>query len=273
MKEKKENIEVQGFKISFVKETGFISLTDLARKSERDPTEVVRDWFRNSETLLFLQTWEVIHNPNFKVWEMTHFRLQVLDKTRSLGFQRYTQETLAIGLVSVSGRYGGTFAHPDIALHFCNWMNPEFYAYFLHEFQVMKEKQASLEGKHWDLRRELASSNFFIHTDAVRTNIVPLLDWNTKRESLYQASEADLLNLAVFGTIAKQWKALNPEAKGNLRDHASVRELRVLANMESINATLIEQGFTKDERLAILARRVERELAILEDVKALKKLE
>ncbi|TAK45625.1 MAG: KilA-N domain-containing protein, partial [Saprospiraceae bacterium] len=112
MKEKKENIEVQGFKISFVKETGFISLTDLARKSERDPTEVVRDWFRNSETLLFLQTWEVIHNPNFKVWEMTHFRLQVLDKTRSLGFQRYTQETLAIGLVSVSGRYGGTFAHP-----------------------------------------------------------------------------------------------------------------------------------------------------------------
>ncbi|MEK7258129.1 MAG: KilA-N domain-containing protein [Bacteroidota bacterium] len=262
----KEQLEVQGLVIAYkkVNDQDYLSLTDIAKRSSTEPRFIILSWLKNASTMEFLEAWEEMHNPNFERDQMVTFKLKYQQNRNVATPQTFIQETGAIGLQTKSGKGGGTWAHKDIAINFCYWLSPTFQVYLIQEFQALKEQQASLEGKRWDLRRELAASNYFIHTDAVRENIVPMLEWNTKREGLYQASEADLLNLAVFGTTAKQWKALNPDAKGNLRDSATVNELRVLANMESINATLIEQGFTKDERLAILTRRVERELPILE---------
>lgn len=268
---KNQTITVRGLEIVIerIDSEDYISLTDIAKQTERKPADSIADWLRNSATLLFLQTWEFLHNENFKVGQMHDFRINASDNRKSISPQRYIEETNAIGLISKSGRYGGTFAHSDIATNFCNWLSPEFQVYFIKEFKRLKEDEAERLGLSWNLRRELTKANYPIHTDAVRTNLVPLIDWNTKRESFHFASEADLLNVVVFGTTAKQWKAANPEAKGNLRDSASIKALQVLANMESINAALIEQGFNKDERLTILTRRAERELAILEESKAL----
>lgn len=270
----KQKITVEGLSIAVERVEGvdYVSLTDIAKQTERSPAESIRDWLRNSSTLLFLETWETLHNPDFKVGQMHQFRNDAADNRKKVSPQRYVEETSAVGIISKSGRYGGTLAHSDIALNFCYWLSPSFQVYFIQEFQRLKEQEAEALGLTWNLRRELAKANYHIHSDAVRSNLVPLMEWHTKKESLHFASEADLLNLAVFGTTAKQWKTLNPDAKGNLRDSASVKELQVLANMESINATLIEQGFTKEERLAILSRRAERELTILEEVKALKEV-
>ncbi len=270
----KQKITVEGLSIALERVEGvdYVSLTDIAKQTERSPAESIRDWLRNSSTLLFLETWETLHNPNFKVGQMHQFRNDASDNRKTVSPQRYIEETGAIGIISKSGRYGGTLANSDIALNFCYWLSPSFQVYFIQEFQRLKEQEAGALGLSWSLRRELAKANYHIHTDAVRSNLVPLMEWNTKKESLHFASEADLLNLAVFSTTAKQWKTLNPDAKGNLRDSASVKELQVLANMESINAALIEQGFTKEERLAVLSRRAERELTILEEVKALQEV-
>ncbi|MCB0522762.1 MAG: KilA-N domain-containing protein [Lewinellaceae bacterium] len=270
----KQKITVEGLSIAVERVEGvdYVSLTDIAKQTERSPAESIRDWLRNSSTLLFLETWETLHNPDFKVGQMHQFRNDAADNRKKVSPQRYVEETSAVGIISKSGRYGGTLAHSDIALNFCYWLSPSFQVYFIQEFQRLKEQEAEALGLTWNLRRELAKANYHIHSDAVRSNLVPLMEWHTKKESLHFASEADLLNLAVFGTTAKQWKTLNPDAKGNLRDSASVKELQVLANMESINATLIEQGFTKEERLAILSRRAERELTILEEVKALQEV-
>ena len=267
----KQKLTVEGLPISVETLGGvdYISLTDIARQTDRPPSDSIRDWLRNSSTLLFLETWETVHNPNFKLGQMHQFRNEAADNRKTISPQRYIEETGAIGMLSKSGRYGGTLAFSDIALNFCYWLSPSFQVYFIQEFQRLKVQEAETLGLSWNLRRELTKANYLIHTDAVRSNLVPLIDWNTKRESFHFASEADLLNVVVFGTTAKQWKAANPEAKGNLRDSASIKELQVLANMESINAALIEQGFNKDERLTILTRRAERELAILEESKAL----
>lgn len=267
----KQKLTVEGLPISVETLGGvdYISLTDIARQTDRPPSDSIRDWLRNSSTLLFLETWETLHNPNFKLGQMHQFRNEAADNRKTISPQRYIEETGAIGMLSKSGRYGGTLAFSDIALNFCYWLSPSFQVYFIQEFQRLKVQEADTLGLSWNLRRELTKANYLIHTDAVRSNLVPLIDWNTKRESFHFASEADLLNVVVFGTTAKQWKAANPEAKGNLRDSASIKELQVLANMESINAALIEQGFNKDERLTILTRRAERELAILEESKAL----
>ncbi|MBK8566797.1 MAG: KilA-N domain-containing protein [Saprospiraceae bacterium] len=274
----KQTIIVQGAEVRVRKarSSDYICITDIAKTSNQPTDYTIRNWLRNRGTVEFLGVWENIHNPDFNPAGFDGIRMKTGLNNFSPSASDWLAQTNAIGIESSAGRYGGTFAHFDIAIHFCNWLSPEFYAYFIDQFRQLKESEAARLGEQWDLRRELAKGNYFIHTDAVRTNLVPVLDWNTKRESLYFASEADLLNLAVFGTTAKQFKALNPDAKGNLRDAASVKELQVLANMESINATLIEQGFTKEERLSILTRRTERELTVLEEVKALqeaKKLE
>lgn len=270
-------ITVQGLQIVIerIDSENYISMTDIARKTERKPADTIADWLRNSATLLFLQTWEFLHNKNFKVGQMHEFRMGAVDKRKAVNPQRFIEETGAISMVSKSGRYGGTYAHPDIATHFCNWLSPEFYVYFIYEFQRLKTEEADRLGLSWNLRRELAKANYPIHTEAVREHLVPMLDWNTKREGLHFANEADLLNMAIFGTTAKQWREANPGAKGNIRDHAAETELQVLANMESANALLMEQGFNKDERFAILAKRAARELDILANSKAagqLKKL-
>jgi hypothetical protein len=267
----KSTINVQGIEVRVQpSEHGdFICLSDIAKTVNQPTSYTLRNWMRNRATVDFLGVWEQAYNDNFNSVEFDAIRAESGSNAFAIAAGEWVDKTGAVGIVATAGRYGGTFAHFDIAVHFCNWLSAEFYVYFVKQFRQMKESEARRLGEQWDLRRELAKGNYFIHTDAVRTNIVPVLDWNTKREGLYFASEADLLNMAVFGTTAKQWKAANLDAKGNLRDAASALELQVLANMESINAALIDQGFTKEERLNILSRRAEREREVLEDTKAL----
>jgi KilA-N domain len=270
----KHKINVQGLTISIEKnEMGdYISLTDIAKQSERKAGLIIIDWLRNRSTLRFLETWEQRYNPGFKVMQMRNFKEQVDDTRLDITPQRFIEETGAIGMTSKAGRYGGTYAHQHIALNFCYWISPEFQVYFIQEFERLKKDEAEQQGLSWNLRRELSKANYPIHTDAVRENLVPLLDWNTKREGLHFANEADLLNMAVFGMTAKQWREANPAAKGNIRDSATEVQLQVLANMESTNATLINMGFTKDERYASLSQRAAREIEILEAAGQVKKL-
>lgn len=266
----KQKINVQGLSISIEKnERGdYISLTDIAKQAERKAGLIIIDWLRNRNTLRFLEAWELRFNPGFKVMQMRNFKEQVDDTRLDITPQRFIEDTGAIGMTSKAGRYGGTFAHQHIALNFCYWISPEFQVFFIEEFERLKQDEAERLGLSWNLRRELAKANYTIHTDAVRENLVPLLDWNTKREGLHFANEADLLNLAVFGRTAKQWREANPDAKGNIRDAASEVELQVLANMESTNATLMNMGFNKEERFASLSQRAAREMDILEASKA-----
>jgi hypothetical protein len=266
----KHKIQVQGLPIAIEKNGhgDYISLTDIAKQSERKAGLIIIDWLRNRSTLRFLETWKLRFYPNFKVTQMHNFKSQADDARLDITPQRYTEETGAIGLHSKSGRYGGTFAHQHIALNFCYWISPEFQVYFIEEFERLKNEEAERQGLTWNLRREISKANYTIHTDAVRENLVPLLDWNTKQEKLHFSSEADLLNMAVFGMTAKQWRESHPEAKGNIREAASEVQLQVLANMESTNATLISMGFTKEERFASLSQRAAREIELLETVKA-----
>lgn len=267
----KSTINVRGIEVR-MQPSGhgdFICLSDIAKTVNQPTSYTLRNWMRNRATVEFLGVWEQAYNDGFNSVEFDAIKSESGSNAFAIAAGEWVEKTGAVGIMATAGRYGGTFAHFDIAVHFCNWLSPEFYVYFVKQFRQMKEAEAKRLGEHWDLRRELAKGNYFIHTDAVRTNIVPVLDWNTKREGLYFASEADLLNMAVFGTTARQWKAANPAAKGNLRDAATTHELQVLANMESINAALIDQGFTKEERLNILTRRAERELEVLSETSLL----
>ncbi len=249
--------------IERIKDADYISLTDIAKQTERPPAESIRDWLRNASTLMFLETWETLHNKDFKVGQMHQFRNDAVDNRKAVSPQRYTEETGAVGIISKSGRYGGTLAHSDIALNFCYWLSPSFQVYLLQEFQRLKEQEADIMGLSWDLRRELAKANFYIHTDAVRENLVPALDWNTKWESIRQASEADLLNLSLFGMTAREWKLQNPEAKGNMRDQASIEQLLVLANLESLNAEFIRLGYDRDQRIRLLHKAAQTQMEVI----------
>jgi hypothetical protein len=177
--------------------------------------------------------------------------------------KEWVERTGAVGVVATAGRYGGTFAHSDIAMQFTTWLSPEFYLYVLKDYQRLKEEeQKAIE---WNIRRLISKANFRIHTEAVRQNIVPLMDWNTGREAMHQASEADVLNLALFGMTARQFKEINPKAKGNLRDNASALQLLVLASLEVSNAELIEQGLPKPERIMRLNKKAQERMLLLVD--------
>ncbi len=267
----KGKILVQGTEIKLKRhnDQDYFSLTDIARHADQRTDAIIQGYLRNGANLDFLATWEGLYNESFNSMNFNGIRQRAGGGAFVLSVSEWVERTGAIGIFSNAGRYGGTYGHKDIALQFATWISPSFYLYLIKEFDRLKTVEADNLGLAWNLRREISKANYSIHTDAVRTNLVPLLQWNTKQEGLYFASEADLLNLAVFGITAKQWKAANPEAKGNLRDNATVKELQVLANMESINATLIEQGFTQEERLAVLTRRAERELTVLEEIKAI----
>lgn len=271
MEKPKSKLNVQGTEIKLKRhnEQDYFSLTDIARHADERTDAIIQGYLRNGANLDFLATWESLYNPSFNPMNFNGIRQRAGGGAFVLSVSEWVDKTGAIGIFSNPGRYGGTFGHKDIALQFATWISPSFYLYLIKEFDRLKQVEAEAQGLTWNLRREISKANYTIHTDAVRTNIVPVLDWNTKREVLYFATEADLLNLAVFGITAKQFKAANPDSKGNLRDAASTKELQVLANMESINATLLEQGFNQEERLSILTRRAEREMAVLEEVKAL----
>jgi len=250
----------------------FFCLTDLAKSADTKTDVVMQSYLKNANNLEFLSKWEEMHNPGFNPHRLVGIKTRIGLNNFYLSMKKWIETVHAIGIVSEPGRYGGTYAHEEITIQFMNWLDVEFYLYFITEFKRLKIGEAQRLGQVWDLRRELAKANYAIHADSVRENLVPILDWNTRREAVYFASEADLLNVALFGIPAKQWKLLNPEAKGNMRDHASETELLVLSNLESQNATLIEMGFTQEERLSILSKRAKRELEVLASTKAMKEI-
>ena len=248
---KNQTINVKGTEITLInkEEKDFISLTDIAKYKDADHTDdIVKNWLRNRNTIELLGFWEQMHNPNFKPVEFDGFRKQAGLNSFVMTPKKWIESTNAIGIISKSGRYGGTFAHRDIAFEFASWISIEFKLYIIKEFQRLKEDENDRLKLSWNLQRTLAKVNYRIHTDAIKENLVPQALTKDKINLVY-ADEADMLNVALFGLTAKQWREANPKAEGNIRDGASIEQLVVLSNMESINAVLIHQGLTQSSRL------------------------
>ena len=233
------------------KEQDYISLTDMASAKEGDSraADVIKNWIRSRYTIEFLGTWEIIHNPNFKVVEFDHFRKSAGLPSFVLSASEWIEQTNAIGIIVKKGRYGGTYAHKDIAFEFGSAISVPFKLYLIEEFQRLKTEEQQQLG--WSAKRELSKINYRIHTDAIKQNLIPQ-EITSVQASIIYANEADVLNVAMFGMTAKQWREANPELKGNIRDYATINELICLSNMENLNAVFIEQSMTQRERLVKL---------------------
>ena len=233
------------------KEQDYISLTDMASAKEGDSraADVIKNWIRSRYTIEFLGTWEIIHNPNFKVVEFDHFRKSAGLPSFVLSASEWIEQTNAIGIIVKKGRYGGTYAHKDIAFEFGSATSVPFKLYLIEEFQRLKTEEQQQLG--WSAKRELSKINYRIHTDAIKQNLIPQ-EVTSAQASIIYANEADVLNVAMFGMTAKQWREANPELKGNIRDYATINELICLSNMENLNAVFIEQSMTQRERLVKL---------------------
>jgi len=252
---KKETINVQGTEIRIItsKENDYISLTDIAnaKAGQARAADVIKNWIRTRTTLEFLGTWEQLYNPDFNVVEFDHFKMQAGLPSFVLSTSEWIAKTNAIGIYAKQGKYGGTYAHKDIAFEFGSAINAVFRLFLIKEFQRLKEDELQQKSLEWNLQRTLSKINYRIHTDAIKEHIVPNIV--TKEQITYTyAEEADLLNVALFGMTAKQWRDANPDAKGNIRDYAALEQLVVLSNMESINALLIQQQLSQGERLVQL---------------------
>ena len=276
-KVKKDTIEAKGFAIQIYTEdfkNDYISLTDIARyKNVHEPKDVVKNWLRVRDTIEFLGLWETIHNPNFKGVEFDSFRKEAGTNAFTLSPQRWIENTNAIGIVSKSGRGGETFAHPDIAMEFASWISAEFKLYLIQDYKRLKSDENSKLSLGWNLNREISKINYKINTDAIKEYL--LKDLTNEQLSYKYASEADMLNVALFNKRAKQWREENPDLKGNMRDYASLNELLVLANMESYNAILIVKGVEQKERMIELRKLARTQLISLEKLgdSGIKKLE
>jgi KilA-N domain len=246
-----KKITVKGTEITVFKRTGsdFISLTDIARyKNPEHTDDIVKNWLRNRNTIELLGFWELMHNPAFKPVEFDGFKKQAGLNSFALTPKKWIESTRAIGLISKQGKYGGTFAHRDIAFEFASWVSVEFKLYIIKEFQRLKEEENSVKQLNWDLQRTLAKINYRIHTDAIRDELVPPAITREQKNAIY-ASEADLLNMALFGQTAGHWRMESKQAAGNIRDHATLEQLVILTNLESLNAILIKQGLSQADRL------------------------
>ena len=276
-KVKKDKIEAKGFAIQIYTEdfrNDYISLTDIARyKNMHEPKDVVKNWLRVRDTIEFLGLWETIHNPNFKGVEFDSFRKEAGTNAFTLSPQRWIENTNAIGIISKSGRGGGTFAHPDIAMEFASWISAEFKLYLIQDYKRLKLDENSKLSLEWNLNREISKINYKIHTDAIKEYLIE--DLTNEQLSYKYASEADMLNVALFNKRAKQWREENSDLKGNMRDYASLNELLVLANMESYNAILIGKGIEQKERMIELRKLARTQLTSLEKLNdnGIKKLE
>ncbi len=256
-------IIVQNTNITIISVDGddYISLTDLARHKSDEPNAVIANWMRNRNTIEYLGVWEQLYNSNFKPTEFEGFRMQAGLNAFTLSPKKWIEATDAIGIIAKSGRYGGTYAHKDIAFKFASWISVEFELYIVKEFQRLKEEEQKQLG--WSAKRELSKINYRIHTDAVKHNLVPP-EITKAQASIIYASEADVLNVAMFGMTAKQWRDANPELKGNIRDYASINELICLSNMENLNAVFIEQRMPQSERLVKLNQIAIHQIHVLE---------
>lgn len=243
----------------------FISLTDIARYKSDDPTAVIQNWMRNRDVIEFLGLWERLHNSNFKPLEFEGFRKQAGANAFTMSPKKWIEATNAIGIVSKSGRYGGTYAHSDIAMSFATWISPEFQLYIMKDYRRLKTDENSRLSLNWNLNREISKLNYRIHTDAIKENLIPP-ELTSAQVAYTYANEADMLNVVLFGKTAKQWKDENPMGKGNMRDAATLNQLLVLANLESYNAVLINQGKNQKERMRLLRQLTVQQLQTLETV-------
>ena len=269
-----KKIEVKGIEISLyhLNQEDFISLTDLARHKDSERTDyIIQNWLRNRNTIELLGFWEQLNNPNFNPIEFEGFRKQAGLNSFVLTSKQWIEKTGAIGIISKSGRYGGTFAHKDIAFEFASWISIEFKLYLIKEFQRLKEDENNRLKLEWNLQRTLAKGNYHIHTDAIKEKLIPG-SISSKQASFTYATEADLLNVALFGITSKEWRDSNPTLEGNIRDHATIEQLVVLSNLESINAILIHQGLAQKDRLLQLNQIAITQMKSLLNAKGLKKL-
>ena len=245
-------------------EDDYISLTDMARhRNPEFPADVVKNWLRLRSTVEFLGLWEQLNNPDFKLVEFDQFKNDAGSNAFVLSPQKWIKETNAIGLVSKSGRYGGgTYAHKDIAFEFASWLSPEFKLYIIKDYQRLKGDESHRLALEWNVKRILASTNYRIHTDAIKANLIPP-DLPKYQQGFVYADEADVLNVALFGKTAKQWRTENPNLKGNMRDYATIEQLLVMTNLEAVNALLLEKGIPQRERLEQLRNMAVRQLETL----------
>ena len=244
-------IEVQGTAITIVsREKGdYISLTDIAKhRNTQESFAIINNWMRSRSTIEFIGLWEELSNPDFKPLEFERFRTEAWSNYFVLSPQRWIEATHAIGIVSKSGRYGGTYAHTDIAFEFASWISPSFKLYLIKEFQRLKVDENRRLSLAWNLNRTLSKLNYRIHTDAIKAHLIPAVVTPAQAATTY-ASEADLLNVALFSQTAQQWHAANPKLQGNMRDHATIEQLLVLANIEGMNAEFIHMNLPQGERL------------------------
>ena len=240
-------VKKQAINITLVDNEEYISLTDIARyKNRENPKGVIQNWIRNRNTIEFLGIWELIHNPNFKGIEFEAFKKEAGLNSFTLAPQKWIESTDAIGLVSKSGKGGGTYAHRDIAFEFASWVSVEFKIYLIQEFERLKENEQREIG--WSAKRELSKINYIIHTDAIKNNLIPK-ELTNKQVNLVYDEEADVLNMALFGMTAKELREKNPNKKGNIRDYAGINELICLANLENTNSIFINEGMRQSERL------------------------
>ncbi|MBS1503664.1 MAG: KilA-N domain-containing protein [Bacteroidetes bacterium] len=268
---KNKTITVKGAVITIIKENDndFISLTDMLKAKDGD--FFISDWLRNRNTVEFLGIWESIYNPGFNYGEFAIIKSQAGLNNYKISVREWVEKTNAIGLKATAGRYGGTYAHKDIAFEFGMWISAEFKIYLIREFQRLKDEENDRLKLDWNLQRTLAKVNYHIHTDAIKENLIPKQLDKTQINLVY-ANEADLLNMALFGITAKQWRDANPNAGGNIRDDATIEQLVVLSNLESINAVLIHQGKSQRERLQQLNTVAITQMKSLVNSKIVKKL-
>ena len=268
------NVNNKLVRVMRVDNVDYISLTDLAKyQNENDPSGVIRNWMSNKNSFDFYNLWEELHNENFNSVESHRIKIDEVGYNRfTMTPNRWKKEFNAIGIIPSSGKYSiGTFAHPDIAFEFASWLNVEFKLYLITEFERLKQNESYQNKIDWSVRRELAKTNYRIHTDSIKENIIPIL---TEKQKLYvYANEADILNVALFGMTAKEWKDKNPTLDGNMRDYANILQLVILSNLENLNSEMIAQGIEQKTRLERLNEIAKKQYNILQDTKGIKKLE
>ncbi len=273
MSKKSKKIEVKGTEITVIQniEQDYISLTDIARFKDAKRTDyIIQNWLRNRNTIEFLGIWEKLNNPDFNPIEFEGFRNKAGLNSFVLTSKQWIEKTNAKGLIAKAGRYGGTYAHIDIAFEFASWVSVEFKLYLIKEFQRLKEAEA--KELDWNVKRQLTKINYRIHTDAVKENLIPE-HLTPKQISMVYANEADVLNMALFGKTAKQWRDENSDKKGNIRDYANVSQLVCLVNLENLNAVFIKEGLPQSERLKKLNQIAIEQMKILVQDHAVKMLD